>query len=97
MDEFKVFVEQCFNQEPLKNIWEEYHVLLWHVTVILCSLIAYKLHNNKRYFIIDHQIARHFLHYSECSYHPLPFYATQMITPLLSSRISANQDKGLGF
>ena len=57
MDEFKVFVEQCFNQEPLKNIWEEYHVLLWHVTVILCSLIAYKLHNNKRYIIIDHQNA----------------------------------------
>ena len=37
----------------------------------------------KRYFIIDQQIARHFVHYSECLSNPLPFYATQIITLFL--------------
>ena len=50
----------------------------------------------KRYFIIDQQIVRNFVHFSECSYHLLPFYTTQMINPFLTSRISANHDKGLG-
>ena len=45
---------------------------------------------NKRYFMIDQQIVQHFVHYSEClSNHP-PFYATQIISSFLSSRISAN-------
>ena len=51
----------------------------------------------KRYFMIDQQIARHFVHYSEYIYHPLPFYTTKIINPFLNSRISANHDKGLGF
>ena len=51
----------------------------------------------KRYFLIDQQIARHFVHYSECLYHPLIYYATQIINPFLTLRILANHDKGLGF
>ena len=50
----------------------------------------------KRYFIVDQQIARHFVHYSECT-NPLPFYLTQMINPFLILRTLANHDKGLGF
>ena len=49
--------------------------------------------NVKRYFIIDQQIARHFVHYIEYPYDPLPFYATQIINPVLTSRISTNHDK----
>ena len=52
----------------------------------------------KRYFIIDQQIEGHFVHYSECLFHPpLPSYATQINNPLLTSMISANPDKELGF
>ena len=52
---------------------------------------------DKRYFIIDHQIARYFVHFSECLLNPLSFYATQIIIPFLHLRISANHDKGWGF
>ena len=41
--------------------------------------------------MIDHQIARHFVHYSECLYH------SSQINHFLTSRISANHDKGLRF
>ena len=41
-------------------------------------------------YIVDQQIARHFVH------HP-PLYATQIINPFLTSRISANHGKGLEF
>ena len=52
----------------------------------------------KRYFIIDEQIARHFVHYSEClNLPPLLFYVTQIINQFLTSWISAYHDKGLGF
>ena len=34
------------------------------------------------------------MYYSECVYYPLPFYATQIINPFLTSRISANLGKG---
>ena len=47
----------------------------------------------KRYFIVEQQLSRYFEHYSECLYHPLPFYATQITNHFLSSRISANHDK----
>ena len=53
--------------------------------------------NNKRYFIIDQQIARHFVHYSECLSNLTSFYTIQLINPFLISRITANHDKGLGF
>ena len=39
---------------------------------------------NKRYFIIDQQIARHFVQYSEFLSNPLPFYAEQIIDPFLN-------------
>ena len=51
----------------------------------------------RRWFIIEKQIVRDFLQYSEYLSNPLPFYATQFINPLLNSRISANHDKGVGF
>ena len=51
----------------------------------------------KRYFIIDQQIALHFENYSERLLHPLPFDATQITNPFLTSRISANHHKELGF
>ena len=35
-----------------------------------------------------------FLRYSECPNQPLPFYATQMINPLLNSEIITNYYKG---
>ena len=50
---------------------------------------------DKRYFIIDQQLARQFVQYSECLY--LLFYATPIINPFLTSKISANHNKGLGF
>ena len=60
--------------------------------------LAPKHNARKIYFIIDQQIARHFVQYSECLSHPLPFYATQIINPFPNSRISANHEKGyLGF
>ena len=52
---------------------------------------------HKRYFIIDQQIAEHFVHYSKYLSKPLPFYATEMINPFFNSRISANHNKELGF
>ena len=51
----------------------------------------------KRYFTIDQQIARQFVHYRECFYHNLSFYATQIINPFLTLRLSDNHDKGMGF
>ena len=35
-----------------------------------------------------------FVHYSECLYQPLHFYATQMVYHFLTSRILAIHDKG---
>ena len=35
----------------------------------------------KRYFIIDQQIERYFVQYSESLSNLLPFYATQLINP----------------
>ena len=73
----------------------------------LCSLVAFEVGREyvvkfinvnlyKRYIIIDQQIAcRHFVDYSEWLYQPLPYYATQIINPFLTLRISANHDKWL--
>ena len=50
---------------------------------------------NKRYFIIDQQIE---CHYGKCLYNPPSLkYASQIVNPFLTSRISAYHDKGLGF
>ena len=38
-----------------------------------------------------------FCAYSEFLYNPLPFNTTQIINPLLTSRLSVDPDKGLGF
>ena len=49
-------------------------------------------HYYKRYFIIDQQIARHFVHHSECLYVLL-----KIINSFLASWILANHTKGLDF
>ena len=54
-------------------------------------------YKNKKYFIIDQQIARNFVQYSECLSNLLPNYETQIINPFLNSMISANHDKGQEF
>ena len=51
----------------------------------------------KRDFILDHQIARHFVQYSEWLSDPLPFYATQLINSFLNAKNPANHDKEWGF
>ena len=48
---------------------------------------------NKRYSIIDQQIAHIFCTTVNVGTTRLPFYATQIINPFLKSRISANHDK----
>ena len=76
-----------------------YNVELCNKTEIGMFFICGELwdRHNKRYSTIDQQIARHFVHYNECLYHPLPFYTTQTMNPFLTSSLSANHDKGLGF
>ena len=37
------------------------------------------------------------MQYSECLYHPLPFYATQIINPFLTSKISAKLQYKVGI
>ena len=37
------------------------------------------------------------MHYRECLYHLLPFFATQIINPFLTSSFPVNHDKGVGF
>ena len=61
--------------------------------VVMCKCIVNGC--TKRCFIIDQQIARYYV--SECHYHPLPIYATQLINPFITSMISTNYDKGLEF
>ena len=50
----------------------------------------------EKYFMIDQQIAP-FYALQWMSLTTLTFYATQIISPFLTSRISANHNKGLGF
>ena len=56
-----------------------------------------KLCVDKSDFMTEKQIAKYFVQYSECLSNPLPFYATQIINPILNSMISANHNKGEGF
>ena len=61
-----------------------------------CSLICF-IGLKKRHFIIDQQIAWHFVHYSECLYHLPSLLSTQITTPFLTSRFSTRHYKGLGL
>ena len=47
-------------------------------------IMKFKEYKNKIYFVIDQQMARHFVQYSECLSKTLPNYATQIINPLLN-------------
>ena len=51
----------------------------------------------KRYFKIDHHLARYFVNYSACLSGPPPFLFSQIITSFLNSMISINQETGLEF
>ena len=52
----------------------------------------------KRFLILDQQIARYFVHYSKCLYHPPSLLCnSNNNNPFLTSRIGANHDKGIGF
>ena len=46
----------------------------------------------KRYFLIDQQKARNFVHFSEYLSDPLLFYATQLINYFLNLKISTNHN-----
>ena len=50
------------------------------------------MRTNKRYFKIDQQIARNFVHYREYLSNLLPFYTIQITNPFLNSRISPNKE-----
>ena len=52
---------------------------------------------NKRYFIIDQQIARIYCTTVNVFQTPLPFSATQITNPFLNSRILANPIQAMGF
>ena len=55
------------------------------------------LENAKRYLLVDQQIAQHFVHYSGCIYHHLPFYAIQIIHPYLFQGSQQITIKGWDF
>ena len=70
---------------------------MYKIRCLIHYLLSIYIFSYNKYIIIDQQIARHFVHYSESLHHPLPFYATQIIYPFLTLRLSANHDKGLEF
>jgi hypothetical protein len=65
---------------------------------ILYTINNKKKYANKRYSIIDQQIAWHFVDYTVNDFKfPLSFSVTQIINTFLNSRNSANHEKWLGF
>ena len=64
-----------------------FHALKLLIKISMKIYYNLLLHYHKRYFIIDQEIMRHFVHYSECLYLPLPFSATQIINTFLTLRI----------
>ena len=66
-----------------------------HANMILYFLCP----SSKRHFKLDQQIAVHFVKKKTDNVFttPLLFYATQIINPLLTLKLSANHDKGLWF
>ena len=89
--EYLWYLWSIFKYVLWKNRW--YH-MQWMYIVCTCNM---HLWQTKRYFMIDQQKARHFVHFSEYLSTSIPFYATQIIKNFLNSRISANHDKGLRF
>ena len=84
-------VVHCWQVEDTK--W----ILCCRKIGVKCAYLRFLMY--KRYFIIDKQIARHFVQYTECLYAtlPIPFYVTQFLDPFLNLRILTNHDKGKGF
>ena len=70
---------------------------MYMVNVYLIQNKELQKYPNKRYSIIDQQIARHFVHYTECLYHHPSLLYNSYNSHFLASRISANYDKGLEF
>ena len=57
----------------------------WMIIIVLLTKMSRKNENagvNKRYFIIDQQIAQHFGHYSECLYNPLSLLCNSNNKPI---------------
>ena len=54
-----------------------------------------RLKHVKRDFIIEKQIARHYMYTPNVYQNPLQFYANQTINPFLNSMISANHENSL--
>ena len=69
------------------------HSFHWILKVLIYILNQILLHISpfKRYSTITYQQPR------PVTTNPLPFYATQIITPFHTARVWANHDKGLGF
>ena len=58
-----------FQIKDVLNIEKDLIIACWWITN-LCLFIANHMYMSKRYFIIDQQIARHFVHYSKCLDNP---------------------------
>ena len=76
-------------------IWIVYNIMIkiiiLYVLLLKIRLLEIWLYHEcltKRYVIIDQEIARYFVHYSECLSNHRHFYATQTIKPFLNSWIS---------
>ena len=90
---FKKLVERCVLKRS--GIKKYYYILYFSAgnpllrlrVVKACSLLELCVQN--RYFIIDQQIARHFLQYSECLLnHPSLLWNSKWLTHFLYSRIT---------
>ena len=82
-------------KKRLKEVWTIYEIEIIDTAIISQHLIGFEkgkdiiLQINKQHGI--------FCPTANVYSNPLPFYATQTISPFLTSMISANHDKGLLF
>ena len=91
---------ECWFYFPshLQSTWIKKGEKIFSFNSTLFILVSDKLwgsltdSNYKRYFITDQQIGRQCVPFRECLYPSIPFYATQMINPFLTSRIWAYPD-----
>ena len=80
----------------LNSEFKEFLIKIFDVLIMFWNKLL-SLYCNKRYSIIDRQIARHFVQYSESFSNLSSPYETQIINPFLKSWISAKHDKEYVF
>ena len=83
----------CYNNDCLTNIFNFFYFyprVERILTRVNLTKIITKKQADERCFIIDQQIAWHFVQISKSLSNPLPFYANQIINPVLNLMISAN-------